>query len=499
MDKNNSKEENSELNDSSISNLELKKDIDKIENNSELIETFKIIDIPKKNQNLPLLSTKKERIITNESNLIKDKDIIPEDSNLRKAYDEYINNPKRTIKLNKKELRQKIINKETNNIKNNIPNNIIQFFEPFEIKNSIEHKINNDFNFQFDEFKFLKRKLNFDKKTTPNYYPTETNFTGIDFNLITEIQNKQKEINSKLKELKIPEEEKIKELNKKKSKTNLNSRNISMIKRPLRIKSAMPRKRKLILEPKKKKKFENKKEIYIPNSNKYKEINYKKELIFNSEFPNQKKKRRNIQTACTKAHSIYATRNNDNIYISKKERKEMRNNLNKIQHKLKFINKVMTQDKNFSHRMIQRIQNRHYARDHQEDQFVKKEVRKEKFFALYMENGGLKQQVGINPFGKIKTILRIFNKKGGDPINETLATTLHKFYKREYIEMFMRNQTIKNNVHLRLKKYRMDDMKLKEKIMICEENDVKIKKLDKLIDKKLNETKEIIEKFQKSF
>ena len=63
----------------------------------------------------------------------------------------------------------------------------------------------------------------------------------------------------------------------------------------------------------------------------------------------------------------------------------------------------------------------------------------------------------------------------------------------------MRNQTIKNNVQLRLKKYKMDDMKLKEKIMICEENDVKIKKLDKLIDKKLNETKEIIEKFQKSF
>ena len=116
-----------------------------------------------------------------------------------------------------------------------------------------------------------------------------------------------------------------------------------------------------------------------------------------------------------------------------------------------------------------------------------------------MENGGLKQQVAINPFGKIKTILRTYNKKGGDPINETLATTLHKFYKREFIEMFMRNQTIKNNVQLRLKKYKMDDMKLKEKIMICEENDVKIKKLDKLIDKKLNETKDIIEKFQKSF
>ena len=31
------------------------------------------------------------------------------------------------------------------------------------------------------------------------------------------------------------------------------------------------------------------------------------------------------------------------------------------------------------------------------------------------------------------------------------------------------------------------------------EDDIKIKKLDKLIDKKLNETKEIIEKFQKSF
>ena len=77
-----------------------------------------------------------------------------------------------------------------------------------------------------------------------------------------------------------------------------------MIKRPLRIKSAMTRKRKLILEPKKQKKFQNKKEIYIPNSNKYKEINFKKELIFNSEFPNQKKKRRNIKKACTKAHSI---------------------------------------------------------------------------------------------------------------------------------------------------------------------------------------------------
>ena len=61
MDKNNSEEENSELNDSSISNLELKKDIDKIENNSELIETFKIIDIPKKKSKFTFIVNKKRK------------------------------------------------------------------------------------------------------------------------------------------------------------------------------------------------------------------------------------------------------------------------------------------------------------------------------------------------------------------------------------------------------------------------------------------------------
>ena len=495
--------ESKEVSESEISKFELKNDIDKVEGNTELIETFKPMNLPKQVENLPAISKHKQRFITNEANLIKDKDIIPEDSNLRKLYNELINR-KEPEPIDIETQKKNIIRNETEHIKNLIPDGLKQFFEPYEIKNTIIQKVNNEKKIEFDEFKFMKRKLNFDKKTTP-YIHTETDFTGIDFDLITKIHKKQKELTKKIKELDENNEEEEKEVKEKIKK--IPSKNV------IRLKSTIGRKKRLILQeiklPKKKK------DIYIPKTNKYKEINYKKERIFTSDFP-KKKKRRNTSTVCSRAHTACAhskpltsniTKSNttcvtnreiteQSVHLNNEERL-IQKKLNTLKNKLKFIKKVMTQDKNFSHKMIERIQTRKYAEAHKEDQFVRKEVRKEKYFSLYMENGGLKQQVAINPFGKIKSILHTYNSKGGDPINDTLATTLHKFYKNEYIEMFMRNQTIKNNVQLRLKKNKIENAKLKKKMLICEENDDKIKYLERIMKKHLQDTEEMVDNFKK--
>ena len=63
--------------------------------------------------------------------------------------------------------------------------------------------------------------------------------------------------------------------------------------------------------------------------------------------------------------------------------------------------------------------------------------------------------------------------------------------------MFMRNQTIKNNVQLRLKKNKIQNAKLKKKILICEKNDDKIKYLERMMKKELQDTEDMIENFKR--
>ena len=227
--------ESEEVSDSEISKFEMKNDIDKVEDNTELIETFKGMNMPKHVDNLPAISKHKERIITNEANLIKDKDIIPEDSNLRKLYNELINR-KEPDPVDIETQKKNIIRNETEHIKNLIPDGLKQFFVPYEIKNTITQKVNNEKKIEFDEFKFIKRKLNFDKKETP-YFHTETDFIGIDFDLISKIQKKQKELTKKIKELDINNEEEEKEV-KEKIKKNQS--------KPIRLKSTIERKKRLI-------------------------------------------------------------------------------------------------------------------------------------------------------------------------------------------------------------------------------------------------------------
>ena len=83
-----------------------------------------------------------------------------------------------------------------------------------------------------------------------------------------------------------------------------------------------------------------------------------------------------------------------------------------------------------------------------EEAVIKREVKKDVMLTLFIENKGFKEKVGVNTFGKLKRVLEVTNNKGEDPINEVLASTLVKFCKREHFDMFLRNQTIKNNSHI---------------------------------------------------
>ena len=101
---------------------------------------------------------------------------------------------------------------------------------------------------------------------------------------------------------------------------------------------------------------------------------------------------------------------------------------------------------------------------------------------LFIENKGFKEKVGVNTFGKLKRVLEVTNNKGEDPINEVLASTLVKFCKREHFEMFLRNQTIKNNYGLRLMHNRKIDHKIKAQLQEVGKNNDAMKYLERQIN-----------------
>ena len=169
-----------------------------------------------------------------------------------------------------------------------------------------------------------------------------------------------------------------------------------------------------------------------------------------------------------------------------------------IQSHLTEIKKVLKQDKNFTHRNIERTIKKRKRNNNKEEAFIKKEIKKDIMYTLFIENKGFAEKVAVNPFGKLKRVLEVTNSKGGDPISEILASTLVKFCHRENFEVFLKNQAYKNNFELRLMRNRKEDSKIKKQLEAVDKNNCVMKYLERKINKTNYGNKKINSDLQKN-
>jgi hypothetical protein len=292
-----------------------------------------------------------------------------------------------------------------------------------------------------------------------NLARTKHDIGGVDFRLIQTIHNKQKQIDEKLMELNYKEKEyhyqKKKHLIKKilpKKKTKLISKNHMHI---------------------------NYK--YVPMSNKYKEISFAKNCIFEGDFNNNSFTHYKQKRTLTEATITSRANTSNNNVINDSIGQSIHRDAGTIHNNLKSIRKVLKRDKKFYHNSIERTMKRRRNDINREETLLRKEIKKDIYHTLYIKNKGYVHKVALNPFGKLKRVIDITNKKGKHPIDAVLSSTLAKFTKEENFQVFIKNQTYRNNYHLRLEKNQKMDKKNKRLLSDLDRNNDKMRYIERKI------------------
>ena len=334
-----------------------------------------------------------------------------------------------------------------------IPSEILSFYDPYELKNFAHSNTHNSLSSSSrirsatttwgDSKKSARPNIRKKKLEDCDYLLTEgeLNIEGIDFNLINTIQKQQKKIDEKLKVLK----PKV----KKKRKASL--KNERFEKMPIY--------------------------KYIPDSSKYKEINHHKERIFSNQFI--VKKKRDNSTSCSRIKSaVFHPSHNlpyqDDAEKIKKEAKKINSHISEIK-------RVLIQDRNFSHNSIERAIKKRERDQNKEDQYIKKEVKKDYHYTLFINNGGFKEKIVINPFGQLKDALESYDKKGRDVLDNYLSSSLVQFCRNEKFENFIRREVLRKNISLRVKKNRMMNEKIKDNLKVLDKNTFKLRHIQRRI------------------
>ena len=444
-----------------------------LEKKSELKGPFKEFFLPRTTMNLDYQAELKKRKITKDVNTFDDnqnakKKYIKQIMNKRNSSRSFI--PTKTISVNKDNEVLPTSHQPTKtepNLKKQLyelyPHSLLSFIDPYEMKNIPKKRIKSAKPQSVRKFKV--RRMQYDDTEYYLNLAKNTHEIGdVDFKLITDIQKQQEKIDKELKTLHVPEEDKKNKKEKPKEEIPQLIKKSKTRKKPIiAMQKVMPSKSKII------------KYKYIPISNKYKEINFHKECIFNNEF--SPLRRKHIPSAGNRVTTAPTLSK-----ISLEEESTIKKKAKKIHSNLREIKKVLVQDKNFTHRTIERTIKKREKITNKEEAFIKREVKKDVMLTLFIENKGFKEKVAVNTFGKLKRVLEVTNNKGEDPINEVLASTLVKFCKREHFEMFLRNQTIKNNYGLRLMHNRKIDHKIKAQLQEVGKNNDAMKYLERQIN-----------------
>ena len=364
---------------------------------------------------------------------------------------------------------------EENLLQKRIPENLLGYIDPYDIslitnstkkKIKLKNKSNNHLSSNQKEYFPTDISYNNNYDYDNNYYynfPTDNNIDGVDFKLISSINQEQKKITKKLQKLN-PE-----------MKNDIKIRNSE---RKLRPKSSL---------------YSFPRYFYVPNTSHYKHINLKKEEIFNNIFP--KKKKKDISTFSSRLHQINGITQKDfynptEIYFSNnKEENIIKSKSNKIKRNLNMIKKTLISDKKNTHICIENVKKKRLKKENQNELYLRKEFKKEVFLTTQFETHGAVEKVVLNPFGKLKRVIAVNNNKGEDLISTILASTVTKFCKKENFEVFLRNKAYRD-FNKKLKKQEEERKQRKEIKKKAEKNDFLILKMEKNLIKKKHKLNE---------
>ena len=267
--------------------------MEEYEKATELLEPFHEVEIPKNRTYFNLNINKRKKIIKENSDKLKEKNKYYDKKKYLKMLElmKNVKNKKDNISLNLLDMnftdifsnvyQNKFIlkNQKTNHnflteenlLQKRIPENLLGYIDPYDIslitnstkkKIKLKNKSNNHLSSNQKEYFPTDISYNNNYDYDNNYYnfPTDNNIDGVDFKLISSINQEQKKITKKLQKLN-PE-----------MKNDIKIRNSE---RKLRPKSSL---------------YSFPRYFYVPNTSHYKHINLKKEEIFNNIFPKKRKK-----------------------------------------------------------------------------------------------------------------------------------------------------------------------------------------------------------------
>ena len=481
--------------------------MEEYEEATELLEPFHEVEIPKKRTYFNLNINKRKKIIKENSDKLKEKKRYYDKKKYMKLL-EIMKNSKdnkkdnlsaNNLDINFTDIFSKVYNNkfilknkksnqnlltEENLLQKRIPENLLGYIDPYEIslitnsnltkkKLKLKNKSNNQLSSNQKEYFptdiSSNNNNNFEYDNNNYYYnfSNDYNIDGVDFKLISSINQEQKKLTKKLQKLN-PE-----------MKNDIKIRNSE---RKLRPKSSL---------------YTFPRYYYIPNTSNYKHINVKKEEIFNNKFYSKKKK--DNSTFASRLHQIKGMTQKDfynptEIYLSNnKEENLIKKKSNRIKRNLNIIKKTLISDKNNTHRCIESVKNKRIKKENLNELYLRNEFKKEVFITTEFDTHGAIEKVVLNPFGKLKRVISIKNHKGEDLISSILASTVAKFCKKENFEVFLRNKGYRDFTN-KLKKQEEERKRRKERKKITEENDFLIFKLEKNLIKKKNE---LIEKYSK--
>ena len=215
---------------------------------------------------------------------------------------------------------------------------------------------------------------------------------------------------------------------------------------------------------------------YIPNSNKYKEITFHKNCIFNNEFysvtiPNNMT-RKSPNDQLTKSLKIRKklllinqkiNENNEEIIRANTSRQIRQKGKNILKH-LTEIKSVMKQDKKYTDNCIDSVIMSRKRKQNQEDQFMKKEILRNKYYEYFIKNEKqLKRKK--NAFKLLKNTMVGFDRlTQTSEIKKNFNHTLEHFCKRERFDKFVTRQVYNNYYDLRYKKNKESQSVVKKRI-----------------------------------
>ena len=271
-----------------------------------------------------------------------------------------------------------------------------------------------------------KRRKNYNKKMNQNnnkYSITDNNFDSDEYTIYHSLDNKTQK---KLNKLKLIINKKLESLDKYRPKTS----------KPMK---TLPNKDPTILSYL----------TYIPDSSKYKHINYQKNLIFNNEYTNNsniKNKFRNKYNNIKTESNIY---NNNNLLATSNK---VINNLNKIK-------TILKKDKNYTSKTINRA-NTAFKRTEKttaEKRLMenlmkdnKKTIRK--FLELKAK---MEKRRKHHVFKELKGMMKTSEKKGIE-CTDIFSKTLNALYKEEKKENKQYNNYINHNYFIKLDKLKQN-------------------------------------------